>query len=334
MKKLLSILSSFSLVTSTSVLTANVIACEGKYSKEIYNIITYDAANYFGVPLYSYNSFKPDANRSPVDIGIDGCTFGTIDEDTPTCALNLDIMPNNVEQNFKYETWVQILIKYFEEASVWFENILKNHEYEWKILIIKDLQLISETEKNLPYELELEMLNILLDEIVTTDFQLNIAKLAVLKRNIKLVEVYKNYLDYMASKQEESNKERAINIAKLDLMIDWVNDGMFNPLFKFVYLGQAVSRGPSQTKIKFDERLIGYIDTGRHGVDSLAERYFQITNEQWIELLDQFSFPVGENEYHKKLEHYAISYNMRETLDLYAYDQKLIEKIREEIGGE
>ncbi|QEH61548.1 hypothetical protein SCHIN_v1c03510 [Spiroplasma chinense] len=312
MKRMLSLLGSLLLSANIAVVSANVVSCEGRYSRQINNIVNNDREIYFGKKQYDWRDIKEK----------DG-TYQLI-------AKNTQYFDDIAKEPQKFYDFTKTVLKDYEEANTWFESLIAGNKLSaWKTIVLRDDQEIGNTSFELNYELENEILDFLEDEIITPEFQVNIAKLAVAKKAYTLLMEIKSYTEKISANiigDEEgsltSRNEWEITtlIKKSEVSLE---RSLFVPLFKTISLGVIKSRGTSQTKIKFDPRLVRYLQPGTFDVEGIKDAY------------DDFPGKEGDEDYinESELFNYAVAYNnLIEKVSLFAYGKNTVSDIVKEIG--
>ncbi|ALD66112.1 hypothetical protein [Spiroplasma cantharicola] len=253
MKKILSLMGTIGLSSSSILLTTQVVSCNATWSLEYKSILKKDAQSiaeneYFDITSKIDLSNKIKRNLFSLDIN---------SQIKRNNALLREITDESLEL-------FAIARAYFDSMVVIDDEGNNNNDYYYYVL--QDKEIYGNASKIMNYESEKSFLDFFGDEIIKPEFQSNAARFAVLKNNLKFTQAYYEVITSDYSKQTSQNKAYIESIHEMN---KYIEDGFFVPLLKFIVMEKVISAGNSLTKLKFDKNIIEYLNVGQKGENTL-----------------------------------------------------------------
>lgn len=275
-------------------------------------------------------------------------------------------------------------IEMYQKASSWFKELFTNQTAKWNEIIKADINAYdaedesgknqyesswfadgSEEQSNkvnvnpeLSSDNRWQLLSFLGDKILEQEFQNNIARYAVLRKNLYLL--YEGYLrvnKMLANLDEatqDANKDKLAEIelfiANLKTLIEDVSRGEMIPLLKLVSSGTARSLGNSQVSIKFNENLVNYLNLGTPSLDAIIKYYNRFPNKASLSSDGKYSYEkpsqsqiIGTAQQYrsdpepnsiKNINKYVADFFLRANAQLYLYGANFKSQILNATGLE
>ncbi|ARU92096.1 hypothetical protein SCLARK_001620 [Spiroplasma clarkii] len=394
MKRLLTLISSLTMsatLVASSILT---VACEGVSTRKIRDILDLEKESFFNLPEFHYNNlctpiyYKGELTSSVCDKDREE---GEAEENlldtyfkTNYHLANYVTNSDDIQEYNMAYYFGKAAVDMYVQLNAWFEALINNNLSAWYQIVYQDINTVANAEpgehennqlesiwfyydtkddkRNLSTHLAANtrrsLLTFLGDLITNIEFQRNVARYAVLRKNLNLL--YEGWIQanhyYEELRETDGNSSQVVDLGifvnDLRSLIVEVTRGRMIPLLKLVGEGTARSMGNSQVSVRFEKNLINYLNVGtmtQTGIFNYFEKfpsrilntaadgettsYEKPTRQEIIRFAQTYREDEGTTDSSLNIEKYIADFNLRNRAQLYLYGWDFREQVINTVGS-